>query len=68
MRYFDQSGIEHELVTLSSTGSYAGYDSIRLEFLELIKTPKEGHFIAYKEGKFKWVPIPPNFKDYTDKL
>ena len=65
MMYYDSNGNSHDLVE-AGAGVYPFLPYTLLDALSL--TPPEGSYLCFKDGGYKWVKLPPQFKDYLDKL
>lgn len=70
MIYYDNYGPKHNLVEAKDLLYDSGtIDTHKLqEIITLMYGAKEGHCIAYKEGRLQWVKLPPQFKEYLETL
>lgn len=69
MTYYDNYGNRHELIeTYVSNPSHLDTNELQKKLVTAMYNAKEGHFLTYKDGRLTWVKLPPQFKDYLDKL
>ena len=71
MTYYDNDGVKHQL--LEATNSYSNnippVDHYDLQnAIRLMNSGADGQYLVCRDGRPQWVNIPPNFKDYLDKL